>query len=66
MNDEMSEYLEANGLSLIQYLNHNLTRQHAIEWLTEYMQKWDKSLIIELLAEEVYEKGTLEELEGIK
>jgi len=66
VNDEMSEYLEANGLSLIQYLNHKLTRQQAIEWLTEYMQKWDKSLIIELLAEEVYEKGTLEELEGIK
>tara|TARA_R100000951_G_scaffold9424_2_gene8354 strand:+ start:115 stop:315 length:201 start_codon:yes stop_codon:yes gene_type:complete len=66
VNDEMSEYLEANGLSLIQYLNHNLTRQQAIEWLAEYMQKWDKSFIIELLAEEVYEKGTLEDLEGMK
>ncbi len=66
MNDEMHEYLEANGLSLIQYLNHNLTRQQAIEWLTEYMQKWDKSAIIELLAEEVWAKATLEELEGIQ
>ena len=66
MNDEMNEYLEANGLSLIQYLSHNLTRQQAIEWLTEYMKTWDSLFIIELLAEEVYEKGTLEELEGIK
>ena len=66
MNDEMSEYLEANGLSLIQYLNHNLTRQQAIEWLAEYMQKWDKSAIIELLAEEVWAKATLEDLEGIQ
>ena len=66
MNDEMHEYLEANDMSLIQYLNYNLTRQQAIEWLTEYMQKWDSLFIIELLAEEVYEKGTLEDLEGIK
>ena len=66
MNDEMSEYIESSGLSLIQYLNHNLTRQQAIEWLTEYMHKWDKSAIIELLAEEVWAKGTLEELEGIQ
>ena len=66
MNDEMSEYIESSGLSLIQYLNHNLTRQQAIEWLTEYMQKWDKSAIIELLAEEVWAKATLEELEWLK
>ena len=66
MNDEMHEYLEANGMSLIQYLNYNLTRQQAIEWLAEYMQKWDSLFIIELLAEEVDEKGTLEDLEGIK
>jgi len=66
MNDEMSEYIESSGLSLIEFLSHNLTRQQAIEWLAEYMQKWDKSFIIELLAEEVYEKGTLEDLEGIQ
>ena len=66
MNDEMSEYIESSGLSLIEFLSHNLTRQQAIGWLAEYMQKWDKSFIIELLAEEVYEKGTLEELEGIQ
>ncbi len=66
MNDEMNEYLEANGLSLIQYLSHNLTRQQAIEWLAEYIQQWERYAVMELLAEEVYEKGTLEELEGIQ
>ena len=66
MNDEMSEYIESSGLSLMQFLSYNLTRQQAIEWLAEYMQKWDKSAIIELLAEEVWAKATLEELEGIQ
>ena len=66
MNDEMSEYVESTGKSLNELLYTNLTRKQAIEWLTEYMQKWEMSYIIELLAEEVYEKGTLEELEGIQ
>ena len=66
MNDEISDYIESSGLSLMQFLSFYLTRQQAIEWLVEYMQKWDKSFIIELLAEEVYEKGTLEDLEGIQ
>lgn len=66
MNDEMNEYLEANGLSLMQYLSHNLTRHQAIEWLVEYMQQWERYAVMELLAEEVYAKGTLEQLEGMK
>jgi len=66
VNDEMHEYIEATGKTLNELLYSNLTRKQAIEWLTEYMQKWEMSYIIELLGEEVYEKGTLEQLKGIQ
>ncbi len=66
MNDEMSEYVESTGKSLNELLYTNLTRKQAIEWLTEYMQKWEMSYIIELLGEEVYEYGELEQVEGMK
>jgi len=65
MNDEMSEYVESTGKSLQELLSHNLTRKQAIEWLTEYIWKWDMSLITELLGEEVYEHGELEQVEGM-
>ena len=66
MNDEMSEYVESTGKSLQELLSHNLTRKQAIEWLAEYIWKWDMSLITELLAEEVYEHGELQQVEGMK
>jgi len=66
MNDEIHEYIESTGKSLMELLSHNLTRKQAITWLNEYMQKWEMSLIIELLAEEVYEHGELEQVEGMK
>lgn len=66
MNDEMHEYIESTGKSLNELLQSNLKKNQAIAWLTEYIWKWDKSFIIDLLAEEVYEKGTLEQLEGMK
>jgi hypothetical protein len=66
VNDEMHEYIEATGKTLNELLYSNLTRKQAIEWLTEYMQKWEMSYIIELLGEEVYEHGELEQVEGMK
>jgi len=66
MNDEMHEYIESTGKSLNELLHSNLTRKQAITWLNEYIQKWDKSFIIELLGEEVYEHGELEQVEGMK
>jgi|TARA_R110000823_G_scaffold43806_3_gene113633 hypothetical protein len=65
MNDEMSEYVESTGKSLNELLYTNLTRKQAIEWLTEYMQEWEMSYIIELLGEEVWH-GELEQVEGMK
>ena len=66
MNDEMSEYVESTGKSLNELLYSNLTRKQAITWLNEYIQKWEMSHIIELLAEEVYEHGDLGEVQGMK
>jgi len=66
VNDEMSEYIESTGKTLNELLQSNLKKHQAIAWLTEYIRKWDKRFIIELLAEEVYEKGTLEQLEGMQ
>ena len=66
MNDEMHEYIESTGKSLNELLQSNLKKHQAFAWLKEYIWKWDKRFIIDLLAEEVYEKGTLEQLEGMK
>ncbi len=66
MNDEIHDYIESTGKSLNELLYTNLTRKQAITWLNEYIQKWEMSYIIELLAEEVYEHGDLGEVEGMK
>jgi len=66
VNDEIHDYAESKGKSIHELLSHNLTRKQAIVWLTEYMMKWDKSCIIDLLAEEVYEHGELEQVEGME
>ena len=66
VNDEMHEYIEATGKTLNELLQSNLKKHQAFAWLKEYIWKWDKRFIIDLLAEQVYEKGTLEQLEGMK
>ena len=66
MNDEMHEYIEATGKTLNELLQSNLKKHQAIAWLNEYIWKWDKRFIIDLLAEQVYEHGELEQVEGMK
>jgi hypothetical protein len=62
----MHEYIEATGKTLNELLQSNLKKHQAIAWLNEYIWKWDKRFIIDLLAEQVYEHGELEQVEGMK
>ena len=66
MNDEMTEYVESTGKSLHQLLDDNLTLRDAYVILMHYMKAWPKSHLIDLLSEEIYEMGSIEDLEGME
>ena len=66
MNDEMTEYVESTGKSLHQLLDDNLTLRDAYCILVHYMELWPKSHLIDLLSEEIYEMGSIEDLEGME
>ena len=66
MNDEMTEYVDATGKSLRQLLNDNLSTNNVFTLLMNYMVLWPKSQLIDLLSEEIYELGSIEDLEGME
>ena len=65
MNEEMTKYVEATGKSLFELLEDNLTQREAYIILMGYMESWPKSHLIDLLSEEIYEMGSIEDLEGM-
>ena len=66
MNEEMTKYVESTGKSLFELLEDNLTRREAYIILMDYMESWPKSHLIDLLSEEIYEMGSIEDLEGME
>ena len=66
MNEEMTKYVEATGKSLLELLEDNLTQREAYIILMDYMESWPKVHLIDLLSEEIYEMGSIEDLEGME
>tara|TARA_R110001632_G_scaffold7580_1_gene30223 strand:+ start:3374 stop:3574 length:201 start_codon:yes stop_codon:yes gene_type:complete len=66
MNEEMTKYVESTGKSLRQLLDDNLSCKNAYTILMHYMELWPKSHLIDLLSEEIYEMGSIEDLEGME